>query len=54
MLPARAAVESLLEGTQVALDGPNPWDIQVRDPGFFRRVLAAGSLGVGEAYMDGQ
>jgi cyclopropane-fatty-acyl-phospholipid synthase len=54
MSPARAAVESLLEGTEVALDGPNPWDIKVRDPSFFRRVLTAGSLGVGEAYMDGQ
>jgi len=50
---SRAAVESLLKGTQIALDGPNPWDIQVRDRAFFRRV-AAGSLGVGEAYMDGQ
>lgn len=50
----RAAVESLLEGTGVALDGHDPWDIQVRDPGFFRRVLSQGSLGVGEAYMDGQ
>jgi cyclopropane-fatty-acyl-phospholipid synthase len=54
MSPARAAIESLLEGTQVALDGPNPWDIKVRDPGFFKRVLTSGTLGVGEAYMDGQ
>ena len=51
---SRAAIESLLEGTQVSLDGPNPWDIQVRDEDFFRRVLSSGSLGVGEAYMDGQ
>lgn len=50
----RAAVESLLKGTDVALDGDHPWDIQVRDPGFFARVLSQGSLGVGEAYMDGQ
>lgn len=50
----RAAVESLLSGTEVALDGAHPWDIQVKDDGFFERVLAQGSLGVGEAYMDGQ
>lgn len=50
----RAAVESLLKGTDIALDGGRPWDIQVRDEVFFRRVLAQGSLGVGEAYMDGQ
>jgi cyclopropane-fatty-acyl-phospholipid synthase len=50
----RAAVESLLNGTDVGLDGAHPWDIRVKDPGFFRRVLAQGSLGVGEAYMEGQ
>jgi cyclopropane-fatty-acyl-phospholipid synthase len=50
----RSALESLLSGTSVALDGNNPWDIRVRDNDFFRRVLSAGSLGVGEAYMDGQ
>lgn len=50
----RAAVESLLSGTDVALDGAHPWDIQVRDASFYQRVLAQGSLGVGEAYMDGQ
>jgi cyclopropane-fatty-acyl-phospholipid synthase len=54
MTPYRDAVESLLSGTDVAINGNHPWDIQVRDPGFFRRVLAQGSLGVGEAYMDGQ
>lgn len=50
----RSAVESLLDGTDVALDGSHPWDIHVNDPGFFRRVLSQGSLGVGEGYMDGQ
>jgi cyclopropane-fatty-acyl-phospholipid synthase len=50
----RAAVESLLEGSEVAIDGRRPWDIQVRDETFFERVLAQGTLGVGESYMDGQ
>lgn len=50
----RAAVESFLEGSEVAIDGRRPWDIQVRDEAFFERVLAQGSLGVGESYMDGQ
>jgi cyclopropane-fatty-acyl-phospholipid synthase len=54
MLRTRAVFESLLDGTGVAIDGPNPWDIQVRDKGFFRRAVWSGSLGVGEAYMDGQ
>ena len=54
MTSYRAAVESLLNGTDVAIDGHHPWDIRVRDPNFFRRVVAQGSLGVGEAYMDGE
>lgn len=49
-----AALQSLLADAHVAFDGPNPWDIRVRDPGFARRVLANGTLGVGESYMDGQ
>lgn len=54
MPSAREAIESLLAGTGIAIDGGNPWDIRVHDPGFFRRVLWKGSLGLGESYMDGQ
>lgn len=54
MPTGRQAIESLLDGTGVAIDGPNPWDIQVTDASFFRRALWRGSLGVGESYMDGQ
>ncbi len=54
MPSAREAFESLLAGTGIKIDGPNPWDIRVHDSAFFRRVLWKGSLGVGESYMDGQ
>lgn len=47
-------LRQLLAGAQISLDGANPWDIHVRDPGFAQRVLAQGSLGVGESYMEGQ
>nr|WP_299242798.1 cyclopropane fatty acyl phospholipid synthase [uncultured Halomonas sp.] len=50
---ARRIVESLLEGTGIILNGDNPWDIQVHHPDFFSRVLRQGSLGFGEAYMEG-
>lgn len=53
MPSARQAVESLLSGTGVTINGSNPWDIRVHDPAFYRRVLWKGSLGVGESYMDG-
>lgn len=49
----QTAVEALLAGTDVTVNGPNPWDIKVKDETFFQRVLADGTLGVGESYMDG-
>lgn len=51
---SRRLTESLLEGSGVAINGDNPWDIQVHDPAFFGRVIRSGSLGLGESYMDGQ
>ena len=43
----------LLRGADVVLDGDRPWDMVVRDPRMARRILAQGSLGAGESYMDG-
>ncbi len=43
----------MLAGTSIEVNGPNPWDPQVRNPGFYQRVLTGGSLGMGESYMDG-
>jgi cyclopropane-fatty-acyl-phospholipid synthase len=49
----RDRLGALLAHVDVRLDGERPWDIQVHDERLFRRVLAEGSLGLGEAYMDG-
>jgi cyclopropane-fatty-acyl-phospholipid synthase len=49
----RETVTRLFALGGVLIDGPNPWDILVHHERFFRRVLAGGSLGLGEAYMDG-
>jgi len=49
----RHRIEKLLDRVDVEIDGDRPWDIQVRDERFYGRVLASGSLGLGEAYMDG-
>ncbi len=35
------------------MNGSDPWDPQVRDDRFYARVLADGTLGFGESYMDG-
>ncbi|MFA7567086.1 MAG: cyclopropane fatty acyl phospholipid synthase [Alkalispirochaeta sp.] len=48
----RKKVEKILEETDIRINGDRPWDIQVRDPRFYRRVLSQGSLGLGESYMD--
>ena len=37
----------------ITINGNHPWDIKVHNPNFYRRVLAEGSLGLGESYMDG-
>ena len=49
----REQAERLLAPAEVAINGPNPWDIQVHDERLFARVFAEGTLGFGEAYMDG-
>jgi cyclopropane-fatty-acyl-phospholipid synthase len=48
-----SAVKDLLALAGVTINGVAPWDIQVHDDRFYRRVIANGSLGLGEAYMDG-
>ncbi len=50
---SRAWVKGLLDIADVRIDGTRPWDIQVHDERFFGCVLRYGSLGLGEAYMDG-
>jgi len=39
--------------TGVALNGSSPYDLQVNDERFYKRLLRDGSLGAGESYMDG-
>lgn len=49
----RDQAERLLAAAGVAVNGGDPWDIQVHDDRLYARVFAEGSLGFGEAYMDG-
>ncbi|MCK9351935.1 MAG: cyclopropane fatty acyl phospholipid synthase [Candidatus Paceibacterota bacterium] len=46
-------VERLLSRADIQVGGTRPWDIQVHDNRLFARVLGQGSIGLGEAYMDG-
>ncbi len=37
----------------ISIDGARPWDVTVHGPDAYRRVIAQGTLGLGESYMDG-
>lgn len=43
----------LLEQAGIRIDGDAPTDLRVHDERLYARVFAHGSLGLGEAYMDG-
>ena len=46
-------IRRFLGGAGIAVDGDRPWDIQVRDERWYRRVWREKNLGLGESYMDG-
>ena len=50
---APAVLQEFAAMAGVTFNGEAPWDIQVHDAEFFDRILTKGSLGFGEAYMDG-
>lgn len=43
----------LLASADVRVDGSRPWDMRVHHQATFDRILAQGSLGLGESYVDG-
>jgi cyclopropane-fatty-acyl-phospholipid synthase len=53
MSALRSRVEQLLSLADVRLGGDRPWDLHVEDERLYARLLAQGSLGLGESYMDG-
>ena len=46
-------LRKLVEGTGIEINSGRHSDIQVHNPKLYQRVLTQGSLGFGEAYMDG-
>lgn len=53
MTSAARTVRALLHEAGIEVNGGRPWDIRVHDERFYDRVIAQGSLGLGESYMDG-
>lgn len=50
---AQTTIISLLNKAGIAVNGSNPWDIQVKNEQTYSRILSQGSLGLCESYMDG-
>jgi cyclopropane-fatty-acyl-phospholipid synthase len=50
---AKRIVVDLLGRAGVGTDGREPWDLQVQDDRFYGRLIAQGSLGFGDSYVDG-
>jgi cyclopropane-fatty-acyl-phospholipid synthase len=48
-----AQVSELIAPSGATLDGNRPWDPQIRRPRALSRLLFNGTLGAGEAYVDG-
>ena len=46
-------IAELLNHANIEINGSNPWDIQVHNSDLFKRIIGQGSLGLGEAYMEG-
>ncbi len=47
------SISDILATAGIAINGSDPWDLQVHNDGFYKRVISEGSLGLGESYMDG-
>jgi len=46
-------VKNLLLGAGIEVNGKQPWDIQIHEDRFYRRILSNTSLNAGESYMEG-
>ncbi|MCB1746069.1 MAG: cyclopropane fatty acyl phospholipid synthase [Gammaproteobacteria bacterium] len=47
------AYAELLAAADIRVGGDRPWDMQVHDARLWRRLLLGGTVGLGEAYVDG-
>ncbi|MGB8364777.1 MAG: cyclopropane fatty acyl phospholipid synthase [Rhizomicrobium sp.] len=53
MTNVQKTIAALFDYAEIEIDGPNPWDPEVHNDRFYTRIIAQGSLGLGESYMDG-
>ncbi len=53
MSDLKSKAQELLALADVKINGSRSWDIQVHNEDFYSKVFSQGSIGAGEAYMDG-
>jgi cyclopropane-fatty-acyl-phospholipid synthase len=53
MATAQETVKELLALADIKVNGKRPFDIQVHDDRLYKRILAQGTMGLGESYMEG-
>lgn len=49
----KKSIEELLAAAGIEVNGTQPWDIQIKNKDFYRRIFREGSIGLGESYMEG-
>ena len=49
----KQAMQKLFRYADIKINGNRPGDIKVKNKRLYKRILAEGSLGLGESYMDG-
>ncbi len=49
----KAVIHQLAESAGIQFNGSNPWDPQIHNDAIYSKVIHQGSLGLGDAYMDG-
>ncbi len=52
-MSSKKTCEDILKEADIEINGDRSFDIRVKNPDFYGRVLAKGSIGLGESYMDG-
>ncbi len=52
-MDAKSFLSSILAEADIRIGGDRPWDIQVHNEDLYARVVRQGTLGAGEAYMEG-
>lgn len=50
---AEEVIRTIFDSAGVGVEGKEPGDIRVLNPGFYDRFLREASIGLGESYMDG-